>query len=121
MSNVHLVVGSVVVVLFVVNFVMYALNFLRGSTVPYHRIVAMGASAFLLIQYLLGFSLLGEGKSVPVMHVVLALLAILPVGAEHMLTAQEKGIRKRGMIGMMATIITGVLVIIAYFIGQSNS
>lgn len=121
MSNVHLIVGSIVVVLYLVNFGMYTMNFVRGKEVPYHRLIAMGAAAFLLLQYMLGFSLLGEGKSIPAMHVVLALLTILPVGAEHMLTAQEKSFRRRGMIGMMATVITFVLVLIAYFIGQSNT
>lgn len=121
MSNVHLVVGSLVAVLFLVNFGMYTINFVRGRAVPYHRLIAMGSAGFILLQYMLGFALLGEGKGVPAMHVVLALLTILPVGAEHMLTAQEKGIRRRGMIGMMATIITFVLVLIAYFIGQNNS
>lgn len=121
MSNVHLVVGSIVVLLYLVNFGMYTINFLKGSLVPYHRIIAMAAAGFILLQYMLGFSLLGEGESVPAMHVVLALLTILPVGAEHMLTAQETGIRRRGMIGMMATLITFVLVLVAYFIGQSNA
>ena len=121
MSNVHLVVGSIVVLLYLVNIGMYTLNFLRGKAVPYHRLISMGAAGFLLVQYLLGFSLLGEGKSVPWTHVALALITILPVGAEHILTAQETSIRRRGMIGMMATIITFVLVLIAYFIGQSNS
>jgi hypothetical protein len=121
MSNVHLVVGSIVVLLYLVNFGMYTINFVKGSPMPYHRLIAMGAAAFILLQYMLGFSLLGEGKSVPAMHVVLALLTILPVGAEHMLTAQEKGVRRRGMIGMMATLITFVLALIAYYIGQSNA
>lgn len=121
MSNVHLIVGSIVVILYLVNFAMYTISFFKGTAVAYHRMIAMGAAAFLLIQYLLGFSLLGEGKSVPAMHVVLALLSILPVGAEHMLTAQEKSVRRRSMIGMMATTITFVLVLIAYYIGQSNS
>lgn len=121
MSNVHNVVGLLVVVLFLANFVMYLLNFMRGREIPYHRIVAMAAGGFLLLQYMLGFSLLGEGKRITWMHVVVALLAILPVGAEHMLTAQETGFRRRGTIGMMATIITFVLVLVAYAIGEAST
>lgn len=121
MTTVHMIVGSIVVILYLVNFGMYTMSFLRGKAVAYHRVVAMGAAAFLLLQYMLGFSLLGEGGSAAPLHIVIALAAILPVGAEHMLTAQEKGIRRRGMIGMMATLITFVLVLIAYMIGEMNS
>lgn len=121
MTNVHMIVGSVVVILYLVNFVMYVMNFVRGKAIAYHRIIAMAAAGFLLLQYVLGFSLLGSGKGVPAMHVVVALITILPVGAEHMLTAQETGMRRRGMIGMMATIITFALVLIAYIIGETSS
>jgi hypothetical protein len=121
MTTVHMIVGSIVVLLYLVNFGMYAISFLRGRAVAYHRVVAMGAAAFLLLQYMLGFSLLGEGRSSAPFHIVLALASILPVGAEHMLTAQEEGVRRRGMIGMMATLITFVLVLIAYWIGETNS
>lgn len=121
MSTTHNVVGLIVVALFLVNFIMYLLNFVQGKEIPYHRIVAFGAGGFLLLQYLLGFSLLGEGKRITWIHVVIALIAILPVGAEHMLTAQETGLRRRGTIGMMATIITFVLVLIAYGIGEANA
>lgn len=121
MSNVHMIVGSIVAVLYLVNLGMYTMNFVKGKAVAYHRLVAMGAATFLLLQYMLGFSLLGEGRSIPAIHVVLALASILPVGAEHMLTAQETSFRRRGMIGMMATLITLVLVLIAYMIGETNS
>ena len=121
MITVHMIVGSIVVLLYLVNFVMYTISFVKGRTITYHRVVSMGAAAFLLLQYMLGFSLLGEGGRIAPLHIVLALSSILPVGAEHMLTAQEKGVRRRGMIGMMATLITFVLVLIAYMLGETNS
>jgi hypothetical protein len=121
MTNVHMIVGSIVVVLYLINFVMYTLTFLKGKAISYHRLVAMGAAAFLLLQYMLGFSLLGSGGSIAPLHIVLALSSILPVGAEHMLTAQETSFRRRGIIGMMATLITFVLVLIAFMIGERNS
>ncbi|HWV34115.1 MAG TPA: hypothetical protein VNZ55_00675 [Thermomicrobiales bacterium] len=121
MTNVHMIVGSIVVLLVLVDFVMYLLNFVRGKAIPYHKIVAFGASGFLLLQYVIGFSLLGEGKRITPFHVVVALVAIIPVGAEHMLTGQETGIRSRGMKGMGATIVTAVLVLIAYAIGEASN
>ncbi len=121
MTNVHMIVGTIVVVLYLVDFVMYLLNFVQGKPISYHRVVAMAAATFLLLQYMLGFSLLGEGKSIPAMHVVIALVSIVPVGAEHMLTAKEEGMRRRGMIGMLATFMTLVLVLVAYMIGELNT
>lgn len=121
MSDVHMITGSVVLFLYLINLVMYSITFLKGRAIAYHRPVAMGAAALLLLQYMLGFSLLGEGRTIPALHVVVALASILPVGAEHMLTAQEKSFRRRGAIGMMATLITCVLVLIAYLIGETNS
>lgn len=121
MNTVHMIVGSLVVVLYLVNFVLYCLNFLRGKTVSWHRIVSIGAATFLLLQYLLGFSLLGEGRDVPWLHWVLALATIIPVGIEHMFTANEPGIRRRGTIGAFATFVTFVLVLIAYMIGETNT
>src|SRR5699024_7751574 len=102
-------------------FVMYLLNFVRGQMIPYHHIVAMVAGGVLLIQYILGFSLLGAGRSITWFHILVALLAILPVGAAHMLTAQETGMRRRGTIGMMATVITFVLVLVAFSIGEASA
>lgn len=121
MTTVHMIVGSIVVVLYVANLAMYAITFLKGKPVGYHRAVAMGSAAFLLLQYMLGFSLLGEGNTIIWTHVVLALVTILPVGAEHMLTAQETGMRRKGMIGMLATFMTVVLVLAAYMIGELNT
>lgn len=121
MTNVHMGVGLIVVALFLVNFIMYLLNFVRGREIPYHRIVTFAAGGFLLLQYLLGFSLLGEGKRITPWHVVIALVAIIPVGAEHMMTAQETGMRRRGMVGMAATIVTFILVLVAYAIGEASA
>lgn len=121
MNTVHMIVGTLLVVLYLVNFVMYGVNFVRGKTVKYHRIVSMGAATLLLLQYMLGFSLLGEGNEIPWIHPILALAAIIPVGIEHMFTANEPGIRRRGTIGAFATFITLVLILITYMIGETNT
>lgn len=119
MSNVHMVVGTIVVLLFIVNLAMYVVNLLKGRLVAYHRLVSMAAAGFLLLQYVLGFSLLAD-HSITWIHPVLALLAIGSVGAEHMTTAQEPSPRRRGFLGLFCTSITVILTLVAYSIGQAN-
>lgn len=121
MSNVHMVIGTLVIIGYVLNLVFYGLAFVRGTVMPYHRAISFGAATLLLLQYMLGFSLLGEGKDIPAVHFLVALAAVIPVGAEHMLAGQEPGIRRRGMVGALASFATLVLVLIAYMIGQSNT
>jgi hypothetical protein len=121
MSNVHMVIGTLVIIGYLVNLVYYGATFLRGRVMPYHRAIAFGAATLLLLQYMLGFSLLGEGKDIPAVHFLVALAAVIPVGAEHMLAGQEPGLRRRGMIGMLASFVTLVLVLVAYMIGETNT
>jgi hypothetical protein len=116
-----MIIGSLVVIGYVLNLGLYGAMFLRGATMPYHRAISFGAATLLLLQYMLGFSLLGEGKDIPAIHFLLALAAIIPLGAEHMLTGQESRLRRRGMIGMLASFATLVLVLIAYMIGETNT
>lgn len=120
MSTFHMIVGSLVVVLFIVDLVMYILNFVKGKAVAYHKMVSMAASAFLLLQIVLGFSLLGSDHKITWIHPVVALLALGSVGAEHMTTANETSMRKRGFLGMFCAGVTVVLVLAAYAIGEAN-
>jgi hypothetical protein len=121
MTNVHLIVGTLTLLLFIVNAGMYGVNMFKGKTVAYHRLVSIGASTLLLLQYALGFMLLGSGERITFWHVVAALSAIIPVGVEHMFAASETGLRRRGMLGLFATIVTLILVLAAYGIGEMSS
>lgn len=120
MTAFHSTVGTLVVIGYII---VLALNIraAMGRPVPsWHRPVSFGAAFLLLVQYMLGFSLLGEDKDIPAMHYIIAVLAILPVGAEHALGSKEPDSRKAGRIGAIANVVTLVLVLIAYIIGQSN-
>jgi hypothetical protein len=121
MTNVHMIVGTLTLLLFIVNAGMYAVNMFRGKTVSYHRLVSIGAATLLLLQYALGFMLLGDDRDITVWHIVAALAAIVPVGIEHMFASGETGVRRRGMLGLFATIVTVILVLAAYGIGEANS
>lgn len=120
-STVHMIVGSLTLILFVISAVMYAIEWARGQVIVQHRIIAFAAATLLLLQYALGFMLLGAGNKFSWTHVLFALLAIVPVGMEHGMAAKQPGLRKRAMIGLVATILTVALVLITYLIGEKIS
>lgn len=120
MANVHMIVGALVVLAFLVLVIVNILN-LVGYQLTWVRPLSMVAAALLLLQYLLGFGLLGEGKSIPWYHYVIALLAILPVGFEHGVAQRQTSKEGRARLELAATVVTLVLVVIAYAIGQSHA
>lgn len=121
MTNVHMIVGTITLLLFLVNAGMYAVNMVKGTLVPNHRLVSIGAATLLLLQYALGFMLLGLGERITPWHVVAALASIVPVGIEHMFAGTQEGVRRRGTLGLFATIVTVILVLATYAIGEMSS
>jgi len=69
---------------------------------------------------MLGFTLLGQDKEVSGWHFLIALLAILPVGMEHGFGSQRPSVVDRGKIGALANVMTLVIVLIAYIIGETS-
>lgn len=118
--TVHMIVGSVTLVLFLLNGGMYAVEFFRGAAVPRHRLVSFSAATALLLQYALGFMLLGAGHSVRWTHIVFALLAVLPLGIEHGMAPKRTSLRMQALFGLLASVLTIALVFTAYWIGQTN-
>ena len=121
MANVHMVVGTLVVIAFAIDLVLRILEY-RGSTFSFTRMVSFAAGGLLLVQYVLGFGLLSSSDDKPSpIHYVLALAAILTVGAEHMATSQAssdpKGAKRIALRSVAATL---ALVLAAYFVGESN-
>lgn len=120
-STVHLIVGSVTLLLFLVNAIMYGVELVKGNAVAYHRVVSIGAATGLLLQYALGFMLLGAGEAITWWHWVLALVAILPVGMEHGGTANQQNFRKKSMMGLIAASVAFVIVLAVYGIGEMGA
>ena len=116
-STVHMIVGSITLLLFLVNVVMYAIELVKGKPVANHRLVSVSAATGLLLQYALGFMLLGAGNDIRWLHWVIALVAIIPVGMEHGMTANQPNFRTKSMLGLVTSILTLVVVLIAYGIG----
>lgn len=119
-STIHMIVGSATLLLFLLNVIMYAMELFRGKSVGYHKVVSISAATGLLLQYALGFMLLGSGAKISWWHWVLALLAILPVGLEHGATANETNLRRKSMMGLLASVLAFIIVLAVYGIGEMN-
>lgn len=121
MTIVHMIVGSLVVLGYLIVLVLNLRTATGRAMLPFQRPLSMTAAALYLLQIMLGFSLLGEGRDIPGTHFLIALLAIFPIGAEHMLTGREVDSRRAGRVGAITNAITLALVLIAYVIGETNT
>jgi len=120
MTNVHMWIGTLVVVAFVVSAILNIMSFVNGRTFSWQKMVSYAAATLLLLQYVLGLSLLSAGKSIPAVHFLVALLAIIPVGFEHGYAGMRENAKQRSLYSAIANIAAVVIVLIAYMIGQNN-
>ena len=120
MTNVHMIVGSAVVVAYLVVLALNVRSAMSGAELSWQKFVSYGAAAVLLVQYMLGFSLLGQDNDVPAFHFLIALAAILPVGMEHGYGSQRPSPVERGKIGALANVMTLAIVLVAYIIGETS-
>ena len=117
MVNVHSTVGTLVVLGYLVVTALYLLA-LAGRPVAWARQVSFGVAGLLLLQYLLGFWLLGDGFRNRNLHYALALLALASVGVEHGVAAGRETPRERAAFGAGAAAVTFGLVVAAYVVGM---
>ena len=120
MTEVHMIIGLSVVVSFLLLVILNLLRWVRGSTFPWARGLMFAASGLLLIQYVLGFSLLGGNHEMKASHYLIAFAAILPVGAEHMIAGSDSPPASKARSAFFASLAAFVLVMIAYYIGDAN-
>lgn len=121
MATVHLIVGSLVILAYLAVLIGYFRG-TQGRPVAWVRQVSMGAAGLLLLQYALGFMLLGSSDDLPnPLHYVIALATVFTVGAEHMVAGQEPDPLKKNRLGLIFSLGTLVLVFVAYAIGESTS
>jgi hypothetical protein len=119
MVQVHMIVGALVVLAYLILVIVNIVR-LTGRPLPAVRVVSIVAAALLLIQYILGFGLLSTGHYIPPIHYIVALLAIITVGAEHGYAGSRGTTRAAQLATFVATLATLILVVIAYSIGQAN-
>ena len=113
MVTVHSTIGTVIILGYLATIVLY-LTSSRGSG-RWARYVSAGSAALLLLQYVIGFWLLGEGYGNNGWHYVLAFVALVTVGLEH-------GVgRPRGpKAAALAAAGTLVIVLLTYLVGQGT-
>ena len=121
MATVHLIVGSLIIVIYIAVLIGYFRG-MQGGPAAWVRQLSMAGALLLLVQYALGFTLLGNSDTKPnALHYVFALATILTVGAEHMVGGQEPDPARRSRIGMLTVLGTLVLTLLAYGIGEATS
>lgn len=120
MSAVHQTVGTLVLLAFLASLIVNGLG-LTGRTFSWGRYVSMAGASLLLLQVVLGFSLLGEGEDNSAAHYVLAIAALLSLGIEHGYARAQPTAERRYKWGAIANAITLVLALITYIVGQSNA
>ena len=121
MTTVHMIVGLAVVIAFLVSTVANYVRMSRGTEFTWLRGVSFAAAGLLLVQYVLGFALLGDDREITAVHYILALAAIIPVGSEHMFATAERSTAERNRITFYASTAALILVVIVYAIGESNA
>jgi hypothetical protein len=121
MTTVHMIVGSLLVLAYLIVLVLNLRSAMGKAMLSVQRPLSMGAASLYLLQVMLGFSLLAEGKDIPGEHFLIALLAIFPIGAEHMLAGRETDSRRAGRTAAIANAVTLAIVLTAYMIGELSN
>jgi hypothetical protein len=119
MVNVHMIVGTLVLIAYVALAITNGMQLSGARTFSWSRQLSMAAAGLLLLQYVLGFGLLGS-HSITATHYLVALAAIIPVGYEHMVANTQDVPSTRARLGMLAASATALLVLIAYAIAESR-
>ena len=119
MVNVHNTVGTLVVLAFLALTVVNVLGVI-GREIAFGRALSGIASVLLLVQYALGFWLLGLGHDNRASHYAFALLALVGVGLEHGYARTRGNPRARAVASLVATGLTFALVLVAYVIGMTR-
>lgn len=119
MVTIHETIGTLVVLAFLA---LTVVNILRvtGKSISWARQLSLAAAGLLLVQYVLGFSLLGGNHSISAWHYLIALSAIITVGVEHGMANSPSTPNGNVRLAALATAGTTLLTIVAYAIGQSS-
>ncbi len=121
MVNIHMIIGLASVAAFLLLTIVNGMRAFRGSELSWARGLSFAAAGLLLIQYVIGFSLLGSDHGMKPIHYILALTAIIPVGAEHMIAAQETDKQRAQRTAFICNLVTVFILVAVYEIGQRNA
>ncbi len=118
--NIHMIIGLATLAAFVLLTIVNGMRAFRGSEMSWARGLSFAAAGLLLIQYVIGFGLLSGNHTMKPIHYILALAAIAPVGAEHMLAAQETDVNRARRTALICNLVTVALLVVVYAIGERN-
>jgi heme A synthase len=93
---------------------------MRGRVYPWARQFSFFAAGLLLLQYIIGFSLLGSDHDITAAHYILALCALITVGFEHGYANSRETQEERARYATLANAGTFLIVLVTYIIGQSS-
>jgi hypothetical protein len=115
-----MIIGLATLAAFVLLTIVNGMRAFRGSDFTWARGLSFAAAGLLVIQYVIGFGLLGSDHKMKAIHYILALAAIVPVGAEHMVAAQETDPVRSRRTAFICNLVTVALLIVVYAIGERN-
>jgi phosphoglycerol transferase MdoB-like AlkP superfamily enzyme len=115
MAGIHQTVGGLVVVAWIVVTILAAIEAGTGRR-QLTRPTSIVAAALLLVQYVLGFGLLGSGLQNSAGHYIIALLILVPVAVQQ--SAEKRmSTQARGTAVLIASLAAAFLAVIAYLSG----
>ncbi|MGC4104766.1 MAG: hypothetical protein QM753_00205 [Thermomicrobiales bacterium] len=120
MTTAHMIIGSLTLLAFLAALILNARTLITGAAFSWQKMVSFGAATLLLLQYMMGFSLLSSGKSITGTHFLVALLAIIPVGFEHGYASTRPDARQRALYTTLANAAAFIIILIAYMIGETQ-
>jgi heme A synthase len=115
MADVHQTVGGLVVVAFIVTAILAAIAAAGGDD-RWVRTASYVAAGLLLLQYILGVLLLGDGSRNSNGHYLIGLLILVPVALQHT-SAERLSPQTRGVALMIWSLAAAFLGVIAYLSG----
>ena len=120
MVTAHMWVGTAVLIAYLALAIVNGLQIRGDRTISWTRQLSMTAALLLLVQYTIGFGLLGGDHSITAFHYLIALAALIPVGIEHAVANTQEVPGNRERMATFAAAATTVLVLIAYAIAESR-
>jgi hypothetical protein len=114
--GIHQLVGGLVVVAMIVVVIFAAIQAAGGES-RWTRSASFVASGLLLLQYILGVILIGNGFRNTTTHYVIAVLVLVPVALEHS-SAKRLSAETRGLAMLIWALAATFLAVIAYLTGM---
>lgn len=119
MVAVHSTVGTLVLVAFLVNTVVYVMA-VMGRPVEAGPMISRGAALIILIQWALGITLLIQGLRNIDAHYTLGLLTIVTVALEHSVRRRIPDARRKAWVGAILSLLTFLLALFAWLTGNGT-